>query len=34
MSVAVLIGGFTGSRVDWRGHALDADGPVAVPAPR
>jgi ceramide glucosyltransferase len=34
MSVVVLAGGFTGSRVDWRGHALDADGPVAVPASR
>jgi ceramide glucosyltransferase len=34
MSVVVLVGGFTGSRVDWRGHALDADGPVAVPASR
>jgi ceramide glucosyltransferase len=31
MSVTVLAGGFTGSRVEWRGHALDADGPVAVP---
>jgi ceramide glucosyltransferase len=31
MSVVVLAGGFTGSRVDWRGHALNADGPVAVP---
>jgi ceramide glucosyltransferase len=31
MSVLVLAGGFTGSRVDWRGHALNADGPVAVP---
>jgi ceramide glucosyltransferase len=33
MSVVVLVGGFTGSRVDWRGHALNADGPVAVPPP-
>ena len=31
MSVLVLAGGFTGSRVDWRGHAMNADGPVAVP---
>jgi ceramide glucosyltransferase len=31
MSVLVLAGGFTGSRVDWRGHAMLADGPVAVP---
>jgi ceramide glucosyltransferase len=31
MSVLVLAGGFTGSRVDWRGHAMTADGPVAVP---
>ena len=34
MSVAVLVGGFVGSRVDWRGHALDADGPVAIPPTR
>ena len=31
MSVIVLAGGFAGSRVEWRGHAMDADGPVAVP---
>jgi ceramide glucosyltransferase len=31
MSVLVLAGGFTGSRVEWRGHAMQADGPVAVP---
>jgi ceramide glucosyltransferase len=31
MSVLVLVGGFTGSRVDWRGHTMEADGPVAVP---
>ncbi len=31
MSVLVVAGGFTGSRVDWRGHAMRADGPVAVP---
>jgi ceramide glucosyltransferase len=31
MSVLVLAGGFTGSRVDWRGHTMTADGPVAVP---
>jgi ceramide glucosyltransferase len=31
MSVLVLAGGFTGSRVDWRGHTMNADGPVAVP---
>jgi ceramide glucosyltransferase len=31
MSVLVLAAGFTGSRVDWRGHAMTADGPVAVP---
>jgi len=31
MSVLVLAGGFTGSRVDWRGHAMTADGPAAVP---
>src|SRR5271165_6123742 len=31
MSVVVLVGGFTGRRVDWRGYAMDADGPVAVP---
>jgi ceramide glucosyltransferase len=33
MSVLVLAGGFTGSRVDWRGHTMNADGPVAVPQP-
>jgi ceramide glucosyltransferase len=33
MSVLVLAAGFTGRRVDWRGHALDADGPVVVPPP-
>jgi ceramide glucosyltransferase len=33
MSVLVLAGGFTGSRVDWRGHTMEADGPVAVPQP-
>jgi ceramide glucosyltransferase len=33
MSVLVLAGGFTGSRVDWRGHTMKADGPVAVPQP-
>jgi ceramide glucosyltransferase len=31
MSVLVLAGGFAGSRVDWRGHAMTADGPADVP---
>jgi len=34
MSVLVLAGGFTGRRVDWRGHALDANGPVVVVPPQ
>jgi len=32
ISVLVLAGGFTGSRVEWRGHEMTADGPVSVPA--
>jgi ceramide glucosyltransferase len=34
MSILVLVGGFVGSRVEWRGHAMKADGPVAVPPVR
>ena len=31
MSAVVLVAGFTGRRVDWRGHSMVADGPAAVP---
>jgi ceramide glucosyltransferase len=31
MSMAVTIASYAGRRVDWRGHTLRADGPVAVP---
>jgi ceramide glucosyltransferase len=31
MSIAVTIASYAGHRVDWRGHTLRADGPVAAP---
>jgi ceramide glucosyltransferase len=31
MSVAVMIASYCGDQVDWRGHTMSADGPVAAP---